>query len=448
MPIEACQIDNNPGVKWGESGTCYPYEDGNEESKKAATKKALAQGIASGEIGVDGKEMRAFAKLKHVEIMTPGTHNGIPIGDQEIARMEQETNESLPYLTSQIGKTAYDSNPDINLKGKLIPGVIDLNHQEDLPDSFIDIVKNATMRVYSTIENGVKKLFAEFDGLPDDVAMFLDRKYPNRSVEIMPPFFDPLLQKVQRWAIRSVGFLDETMPPAVDGMNPNFVVEFARRNEISVICCANTNQIAEGEIAMATKNTEEQKTPQVTAGTEHGTSTPAGNQPSPPTSEILEMQAKLKEFEDRMKKAEERADNAEARADKVEAVNREQEVTMFLKQLEHDGVAVVALGEGVKEQLLALPDKEVVKFAASDGTVKEVSPREFWGAYIKNFAPKVERRELTPDGEEPTSIIEMRKKQIEKKQDEIRKSNPNMREDLVRAQAYSAAIAESPQLYN
>jgi len=58
MPIKECSIENKPGFKWGDAGKCYPYEPGNEESKKSARKKALAQGIAIGDIDVDQKNFQ------------------------------------------------------------------------------------------------------------------------------------------------------------------------------------------------------------------------------------------------------------------------------------------------------------------------------------------------------------------------------------------------------
>jgi hypothetical protein len=49
MPLNRCEIDDKPGWKWGQAGTCYPYTAGNDESEKAARKKALAQAAAMGE---------------------------------------------------------------------------------------------------------------------------------------------------------------------------------------------------------------------------------------------------------------------------------------------------------------------------------------------------------------------------------------------------------------
>jgi len=51
MPVNKCSKDGKPGFKWGDSGACYIYTPGNEESIKAAKKKVLAQALAIGDIG-------------------------------------------------------------------------------------------------------------------------------------------------------------------------------------------------------------------------------------------------------------------------------------------------------------------------------------------------------------------------------------------------------------
>lgn len=50
MPIRQCQIDSEPGYKWGQQGKCYAYSPGDEESKAEAKKKAIAQGVAIGDL--------------------------------------------------------------------------------------------------------------------------------------------------------------------------------------------------------------------------------------------------------------------------------------------------------------------------------------------------------------------------------------------------------------
>jgi hypothetical protein len=39
MPVKQCELDNKPGFKWGEEGTCYTYDD--PVSKNIARNKAI-----------------------------------------------------------------------------------------------------------------------------------------------------------------------------------------------------------------------------------------------------------------------------------------------------------------------------------------------------------------------------------------------------------------------
>jgi hypothetical protein len=41
-----CNAEGKPGYKYGESGHCYTYTEGNEEGRKAAKHKAILQGTA------------------------------------------------------------------------------------------------------------------------------------------------------------------------------------------------------------------------------------------------------------------------------------------------------------------------------------------------------------------------------------------------------------------
>jgi hypothetical protein len=54
MPIKSCESDKKPGFKWGDQGKCYTYTPKNEGSKRNARKKATAQGIAIGDIKLEG----------------------------------------------------------------------------------------------------------------------------------------------------------------------------------------------------------------------------------------------------------------------------------------------------------------------------------------------------------------------------------------------------------
>src|SRR5918995_6048719 len=64
MPLNRCRDDDKPGWKWGDAGKCYTYTAGNEESEKAARKKAMAQAAAMGEFPGTGQRNRS-AEVEH-----------------------------------------------------------------------------------------------------------------------------------------------------------------------------------------------------------------------------------------------------------------------------------------------------------------------------------------------------------------------------------------------
>lgn len=46
MPVKECQSDGKPGFKYGDTGKCYTYTEGDDESKERAREKAKRQGRA------------------------------------------------------------------------------------------------------------------------------------------------------------------------------------------------------------------------------------------------------------------------------------------------------------------------------------------------------------------------------------------------------------------
>jgi len=46
MPVQECQEDNKPGFKWGITGKCYTYTEGDDASRKKARENAGEQGRA------------------------------------------------------------------------------------------------------------------------------------------------------------------------------------------------------------------------------------------------------------------------------------------------------------------------------------------------------------------------------------------------------------------
>jgi hypothetical protein len=46
MPVESCQKEGEPGFRWGPTGKCYTYVEGNAQSRNEAIAKAQEQGRA------------------------------------------------------------------------------------------------------------------------------------------------------------------------------------------------------------------------------------------------------------------------------------------------------------------------------------------------------------------------------------------------------------------
>lgn len=46
MPVMRCMKDSRPGWKWGENGTCYTYDAGNDDASDRAERQAERQGRA------------------------------------------------------------------------------------------------------------------------------------------------------------------------------------------------------------------------------------------------------------------------------------------------------------------------------------------------------------------------------------------------------------------
>jgi len=49
MPVKECQLEGKPGYKWGDKGKCYTYTPNNSVEQNNSKKKAIIQGIATGE---------------------------------------------------------------------------------------------------------------------------------------------------------------------------------------------------------------------------------------------------------------------------------------------------------------------------------------------------------------------------------------------------------------
>ncbi len=76
MPLNDCQSNGRPGVKWGDAGYCYTYQPGDDAGRAAAVAKALAQAVAIGDLPADDAA-RAYAD----EVRAPGDVDLTPTED-------------------------------------------------------------------------------------------------------------------------------------------------------------------------------------------------------------------------------------------------------------------------------------------------------------------------------------------------------------------------------
>ena len=102
MPLKKCQINNQPGYKWGDGGKCYEYDPADEDSKSSAKKSAISQGVAVGDLEAVGAQLNILKgnykfqkdkKKKDIGSNFPPvsidleTYNDYPSAGQENARV-------------------------------------------------------------------------------------------------------------------------------------------------------------------------------------------------------------------------------------------------------------------------------------------------------------------------------------------------------------------------
>lgn len=89
MPVNNCSDNGKPGYKWGDGGKCYTYNPSSESSKVSAKKKALAQGIAIGDIVTDSIErsLTQWFRERWVDISRPKPGGGFePCGRSDAGK--------------------------------------------------------------------------------------------------------------------------------------------------------------------------------------------------------------------------------------------------------------------------------------------------------------------------------------------------------------------------
>lgn len=101
MPIQSCSDGGKPGYKWGDGGKCYLYTPGNDQSITSARKKALAQGIAIGDINIS-KLKEELDKINEVSTSTMGS--GIKNPQQGYGKKKKRflTPEEVDYVVKSL----------------------------------------------------------------------------------------------------------------------------------------------------------------------------------------------------------------------------------------------------------------------------------------------------------------------------------------------------------
>lgn len=110
MPVQECSMDGMPGAKWGDAGTCYTYTPGDDEGRKDAVAKALAQGIAIGDIDVEDdddderQELMDETTREAEEVVSAETDEAITITDDALDTTERSYSPvTVQYRDSGAG---------------------------------------------------------------------------------------------------------------------------------------------------------------------------------------------------------------------------------------------------------------------------------------------------------------------------------------------------------
>jgi hypothetical protein len=162
MPVRTCQIDGRPGFKWGDAGTCYPYTAGDEASREAARDRAIAQGIAIGDIDIDKTSttdreniMIDVSKMDRAALV--GLHATI---GARLATMDQPAPATPPApVAKATADVAYDWTATFPVskvveEKRLVTGVV---LEPDEVDAHGDFEKA------ETIERAAHKFLAEYN---------------------------------------------------------------------------------------------------------------------------------------------------------------------------------------------------------------------------------------------------------------------------------------------
>jgi hypothetical protein len=301
-----------------------------------------------------------YSRFFDVPLLRAGTFiprntNGQAVSytEEELDAMARDSNEVLDFIRESIETGHYRGN-DIDLAGKPIPNLINIIHQDYLPVTMKDVMKDVTASFGKKVINGVTWLTGTIENIPQEWAKFIKDKLPYRSVEVLSNLTHPDTGKTYPQVIRSIGFLDALTRPAVGGQSPEFAVEFVEDDgPLTVLFPQFINPVElEGEINMA----EHQK---------HQNASP------PPKAELTpELEATLKQQEQKLVEMQAKLDaNEREKGEIKEALEKERrirefsEVDMYCKSLMLEHAASPVFIEMIKNVLIHSDDHQVIEFA-------------------------------------------------------------------------------------
>ena len=270
MPIQECSIENKPGYQWGETGKCYTYEPGNEESRKEAKRKAYIQGYAMGELNemeteeIGGNNLSELAEILNVPIITTGVfqgHKGPPvkIDTEKFQKMLKGSNRFQPYLKEAMQTGVMPGNSDFFERlQKPMPAPITLNHEVLEDDKVKESLKDIQVEFSEELivdeqnPNGKPWIVEKFSGVNPLAADIIRRFFPKRSAEILE-LDDPETGERLPVIISTAFLSNKEIRPAVPGQSDNVLVEFSDWNEAHYVITIDEPLLTQGVNTMADK---------------------------------------------------------------------------------------------------------------------------------------------------------------------------------------------------
>ena len=270
MPIQECNIEDKPGYQWGETGKCYTYTPGNEESRKEAKRKAYIQGYAMGELNemeleeIGGNNLSELAEILNVPIITTGIfqgHKGPPVrvDTEKFQKMLKGSNRFQPYLKEAMQTGVMSGNPDFFERlQKPMPAPITLNHEVLEDDKIKESLKDIQVEFSEELivdeqnPNGKPWIVGKFSGVNSLAADIIRRFFPKRSAEILE-LDDPETGERLPVIISTAFLSNKEIRPAVPGQSDNVLVAFSGWNESDYVITIDEPLLTQGVNTMADK---------------------------------------------------------------------------------------------------------------------------------------------------------------------------------------------------